>query len=183
MTMAYKTPKEIKKFLLGRQNEIIKLDLSGGLNPQHGFINIDYVPSKNVDIVFDLQKYPWPLPEDFATLIMAGGVVSHISRENFGFIKFMDECWKALKLDGQLMISTPYAGTTAFWTEPTNVNGCTAQTWMYFDPLAGDGNGNPYNLYKRYKPKPWKIERCFFQADGNIEVLLSKRREDPSYTK
>lgn len=181
--MSYSKPQDIKKFIDGRKGEIIKLDLNGSNNPQHGFINIDYVPSKEVDIVFDLQKYPWPMPQGFATLVMAGGVVSHIHRENKGFIKFMDEVWKTLKVEGQLMISTPYAGSTGFWSEPTNVNGCTAQTWIYFDPLAKDHNGNLYNFYKRYKPKPWKIERCFFQPDGNIEVLLSKRKEDPSYTK
>ena len=134
-------------------------------------------------LVFDLQKYPWPLPKEVATLIMAGQVISHVNRENFGFIKFMDECWKVLKYDGQLMISTPYAGTAAFWADPANVNGCTENTWPYFDPLAKNVAGNMYNLYPKYKPKPWKIEKCFFQPDGNMEILLSKRREDISYTK
>ena len=173
--MSHKTPQEIRRFLEGRKDEIIKLDLSGHIDPQHGFINIDDVDAKGVDIVFDLQKYPWPLPQEFATVIVAGKVISHISRENKGFLKFMDECWKALKYDGQLMISTPYAGNTAFWSEPTNINGCTAHTWSYFDPLAVNG------LYRRYRPLPWKIDRCFYQVDGNMEVLLSKRRKDKSY--
>ena len=175
--MIYSDQKSIKKFLDGRRNEVIKLDLAGALNPQPGFINIDYVGAKGVDIVFDLQKYPWPLPKEVATLIMAGNVISHVSREHFGFIKFMDECWKVLKADGQMMISTAYAGSTGFYSDPTNVNGVTSHTWSYFDPMAVNG------LYKRYKPLPWKVERCFFQVDGNIEVLLTKRREDPSYKK
>ncbi len=177
--MSHKTPKEIESFLRGRKDEIIKLDLNGSLNSQHGFINIDYVDAKNVDIVFDLQKYPWPLPKEVATLVMAGGVIGHINKENFGFIRFMDEIWKVLKIDGQLLISTPYGGSAGFWADPTNVNGCTEHTWNYFDPLS------PTGLYKRYKPKPWKIEpnKLFFQPDGNMEILLTKRREDPSYLK
>lgn len=181
--MSYSKPQEIKKFLDGRKNEIIKIDLSGSIEPQHGFINVDYVPSKNVDIVFDLQKYPWPMPEGIATLIVAGGIISHINRENFGFIKFMDECWKVLRVGGQIMISTPYAVSTGFWTDPTNVNGCTEHTWSYFDPLATNLTGQQVNLYRKYKPLPWKKEKCFFQSDGNMEVLLSKRAKDSSYLK
>jgi hypothetical protein len=113
----------------------------------------------------------WNYKNNSVTLLMAGHVIEHISRENSGFIKFMNEAWRVLKIGGQFLISTPYAGSTGFWADPTHVNGCVPQTFYYFDPE------NPTKLYDAYKPKPWKIERCVWQADGNLEILLIKRNE------
>ncbi len=54
--------------------------------------------------------------------------------------------------------------------DPTHVNGCTMQTWSFFDP---EGVGGA--LYNKYKPKPWKLESCYVQTQATMEVLLRKR--------
>ncbi len=134
--------------------KVIKVDL--GLNPQPGFTFIDG------------RKKKFPLKDNSVTLLSSANLVEKINPADKGFIKFMDECWRVLKIDGQFRIITPYAGSMGFWADPTNVNGCNAQTWFYFDPTSKTG------LYNAYKPRPWKINQCFFQSDGNMEVLLSK---------
>ena len=90
----------------------------------------------------------------------------------------MDEMWRVLKYEGQLLISTPYAGSVEWWADPMNINGVNPKTWEYFDPLAINSS-----LYKIYKPKPWKILNICFQVNGKMETLLEKRRIDPSYSK
>ena len=167
--MAHKIPKYVKKLLSKQKNGLIKIDLGGGKNPQNKFINIDRRRLKNVDIVHDLETTPWPLPDNCATLVMASHIVEHINPAKEGFIKFMDECWRVLKIGGQMMIATPYAGSEGYWSDPTHCNPCTVQTWGYFDPE------NTGNLYEVYKPKPWRVVQCFFQSNGNMEVLLQKR--------
>jgi predicted SAM-dependent methyltransferase len=161
-----------------KDDEIVKIDLGGGLNPQKGFITMDPRNLKGVDFVHGYENYPWPFGDHTATLIKASFVVEKINPANNGFIKFMNECWRILKTGGQLMISTPYAGSQSYWSDPTNINGCTAHTWEWFDPL------HPANHYKDYKPLPWEITKGpFFQSDGLLEVLLVKRMIDPSYKK
>jgi len=170
-----RVPKYVKKLLARDENGLVKIDLGGGSNPQPGFINIDYRKLKTVDIVQDLEQAPWPLPECCATLIVAGHLVEHINPAKGGFIKFMDECWRILKYGGQMMITTPYAGSRGYWTDPTHCNPCTIETWAYFDPM------HPLKAYSIYKPKPWAITKGFYRMDGNMEVLLTKRRIDKSY--
>ena len=170
-------PEKIKNLLKSRQGEVLRIDLGCGQDKQAGFISIDKRSLPGVDIVHDLEDLPYPIPENSITLIKAGHVVEKINPLNQGFLKFMDEMWRMLKYDGQLLISTYYAGSAGYWGDPCNVNGCTQHTWYYFDPLDRSG------LYKVYKPKPWKIEKTFANPDGVMEVLLVKRRLDPSYNK
>jgi len=159
----------------------ILLDIGGGEHPQKGFVNMDIRDLDTVDVVHDFEEFPWPLPDESCLRAIASHVVEHINPAKFGMIKFMDEIWRVLKFDGQLMISTPYAGSKGYWQDPTHMNPCNEITFAYFDPLAvtayGDGT-----LYKIYKPKPWRItERFFWDVAGNMEIVLEKRREDRSY--
>lgn len=172
-----KTSPSVARILASRKNEIIKIDLGCGEHKPEGFIGMDVRKLPGVDVVHDMEKTPWPFPDGCATLLSASHVVEHIDPRAFGFIKFMDEAWRVLKPEGQFRIATPYAGSTGYWSDPTHVNPCTHHTFHYFDPLQ------PTGLYKEYKPKPWKIEQLYWSPDGNMEVLLSKRREDPSYKK
>jgi predicted SAM-dependent methyltransferase len=165
----------MKKTLIAAQ-EILKLDIGCGPNKEQGFIGIDSKQYPGVDFVHDIETYPWPFPDNSFTLLSASHYIAHINPLNTGFIRFMNECWRVLKPGGQFRIVTPYAGSTAYWSDPANVNGTTAHTWHYFDPMQATG------LYKRHMPKPWKIDACYYQPDGNMEVLLTKRREDYSYT-
>lgn len=157
-----------------KSKEVIKIDLGCGANKQPGFIGIDIRKLPGVDIVHDIETYPWPLPSDCASLVMASHIVEHINPHKGNFIKFMNEAWRVLKYEGQMMIVTPYAGSIGYYSDPTHVNPCTHFTWRYFDPMYPD-------TYGVYRPLPWKIQNCFFRQDGNMEVLLVKRRIDKSY--
>lgn len=175
--MKLATTAQVKKLLAQHEGEILKLDIGCGGNKYEDHIGIDFVAQKGVDIVWDLTKTPWPIPDNTFTLVSASHVLEHIPRENGVFIDVMNECWRVLKYDGQMRIAVPFAGSTMFWADPTHVNGIVPQTFHYFDPLA------PMKTYHVYKPKPWKIEQCYWQPDGILECLLTKRREDKSYGK
>jgi SAM-dependent methyltransferase len=98
-----------------------------------------------------------------------------------GFVRFMDEVWRTLKPGGQFISTFPYGGSTGYWQDPTHVNPITHVTLAYFDPLARDSSENLYHLYTIYRPKPWKIIRCFYDTNGFVEVAMEKRLIDKSY--
>lgn len=174
--MAKKMSRRDISVLLKKHKHGIKIDLGGGANPQPGFLNIDMRDLPQVDIVQDLEIQPWPLPDGCAELVMASHLLEHINPAKFGFIRFMDEIWRILKPGGQLMASFPYAGSPGYWQDPTHVNGITERTIAYFDPLEAGGH-----LYRIYKPMPWKIVYNSWSCVGNMEIVLEKRKPDPSY--
>jgi SAM-dependent methyltransferase len=98
-----------------------------------------------------------------------------------GLISFMDEAWRVLKPGGQAQHVFPYAGSNGYWMDPTHLNPMTHVTMAYFDPLAKDSSGHLYNLYTIYRPKPWKLLRCYYDTVGFTEICMERREIDPSY--
>jgi SAM-dependent methyltransferase len=170
------TPK-VKQLLALHKGEILKLDIGCGDNKLEGHIGLDFKQFPGVDVVHDMRVFPWPFPDETFTLISASHVLEHIPRENGVFIDVMNEIWRVLKKDGQFRIAVPYGGSTLYYGDPTHINPIVPQTFHYFDPLAS------MKTFHVYKPKPWAITQMFWQPEGTIECLLTKRREDPSYGK
>lgn len=208
-----KSKKVIKKktqidVLLEKHNQGIRLDIGCGKNKQKGFVGMDFRPDEEVDIVQDLTKFPWSLPDESVSLATASHVLEHINpaspdpkliglidlllkkkmitiqeaksyigeHKNFGtFIRFMDEVWRILKTDGQFGFVVPYAGSAGYWQDPTHINPITEATIAYFDPL------DQSKLWYIYRPKPWKTINNNWNTNGNLEVLLTKRKIDKSY--
>jgi SAM-dependent methyltransferase len=168
-----KIPKHIQEILNKKKDEVIKLDLGCANHCPEGFIGMDLEAHPGV-IVQDLENFPWKFPSETATLITAGHLVEHIEPHKGVFIKFMNEAWRVLKYGGQFYISTPYAGSRGYYADPTHCNPCSKDTWGYFDPL------NP-TLYDIYRPLPWQVKNITFQVEGNMEILLVKRRIDKKY--
>lgn len=152
----------------------IQLDVGCGGN-KHGpdWTGIDKRPLDGVDIVHDLEVFPWPLEDESVIRAIASHVVEHINPAGGIFLSFMDEVWRVLVPDGQFAIAAPHGSSQGYLQDPTHCNPCNQNTWAYFDPEALDGM-----LYNIYQPKPWKIERLYWSPAGNIEVILRKRNDN-----
>lgn len=156
----------------------IRLDIGCGANKQDGFVGLDIREMPNVDIVQDVEQFPWALPNECVRTALASHLVEHINPHKGVFMQFMDEVWRIMKPYGKFIIVTPYAGSFGYFQDPTHVNPCNEATWMYFAPEAENGA-----LYDIYKPKPWRIEHCSYATSGNMETILVKLPEDPTFDK
>ena len=158
----------------------IKIDLGCGANKQDGFFGIDLFKLPGVDLVWDLEKTPYPLPSDCASLLLASHIVEHINPHKGKFIEVMNEWWRLLQVGGQLMIATPYAGSFGYFKDTKHCNPCNEATWSYSDPETNPQT-DPDRLWGFYKPKPWKIVQNVWKSYGNIEILLEKREDKKEY--
>jgi len=143
------------------------LDIGCRDRKQYNFIGIDSRPLPGVDIVHDLEKFPYPIDPECCLTIKCAHVIEHI--KPWLVIDFMNELWRMLVLNGQLMITAPYANSKGYLQDPTHITQITEQTWMYFDQVMP--------LYNHYRPKPWRVEHISFKPDGNIEAVLKKVAE------
>lgn len=147
----------------------ILLNIGSGETTIPNFVNLDKRPLPNVDIVHDLETFPYPLPDECCLTIVGSHIIEHI--KPWLMIDVMNELWRIMKPNGQLALSMPYGVNSFFVQDPTHCNPCNERTWQYFDP--------DYPLYQIYKPKPWSIEKGFpvYQVNGMLEVVLRKRKE------
>jgi len=159
--------KEIKKGIL--------LDVGCGENKQRGFIGMDKRPLDGVDIIHDLEVFPYPLENESCFTIVGSHIVEHI--KPWLMLDFMNELWRIMVDDGQLALAHPYGISSPFVQDPTHCNPCNEVTWRYFDYR--------HALYTIYKPKPWILEKGYpsWQNTGNMNVLLRKVKEIPSEKK
>lgn len=171
-------PKDIEKLL--KEKSGIRLDIGGGNTPNPGFVNIDMLPLKTVDIVWDLEETPWPLPDECVITATASHVLEHINPHKGVFINVMNEIWRVLKPGGQFALVVPHASSPGYQQDPTHCNMINETTFHYFDPDPENKTMGP-QLYNFYKPKPWKIIRQYYSPQANLEVLLEKRPWDKSY--
>lgn len=111
----------------------MRLDLGGGLAPAPGHINIDIISA--ADLVWDLNqglpdeimfaKGQWPEPVEG---IRCMHVIEHLDT----IIPLMNDCFMVMKSGAELEISTPLAGTTEFWQDPTHKKGYVRESFLYF---------------------------------------------------
>jgi SAM-dependent methyltransferase len=154
----------------------IRLDIGCGANKQNGinggWVGLDARPLPGVDIVHNVEVTPWPLPDDCVLCAVASHLVEHINPAGGGFLRFMDEVWRVLKVGGEFAIVMPHGRSDGFLQDPTHCNPRNEVTWAYFDPEEHVAGGQ---LWRIYQPKPWQIKVLTWSPAGNMEVVLVKR--------
>ena len=143
----------------------MKLNLGCGNNYLDGYINVDINHKVKCDVSMDFEKGKFPWKSGEVDEIIAEMVVEHI----WNIDHFMNECWRVLKKGGQMLITTPTAGTIAYWKDPTHVKGFVEQTFRYY----ADWNTDAAN-----KRKTWNIVHIYTYMPGDenefIECLMEK---------
>lgn len=158
----------------------IKLDIGCGDKSRQGFVGLDKRDLDNVDIVWDVEDIPWPLPDECVIASVCQHLVEHLNPHGGSFIDFMNEVWRITRSEGQIAIVTPYGMNDVYIADPTHCNPCNELTWAYFDPEEKHQQGV---LYRVYRPNPWKIESCTYNTQGNMEVVMRKREWKKEYEK
>ena len=136
---------------------------------REGFYSIDNRAGNGADLVHDLECFPYPLPNSAAVQIFMGHAVNRISPARFGLIRLMNELWRLLVPNGELLIVSYYGCNQRYTADPCACNPLTEQTFAYFDPAHKSG------LWQVFQPQPWAIRDLAWAVDGNLEVLLGKR--------
>lgn len=141
------------------------LDIGLTDTKQPNFLRMAARKAPDVDIVHDLEAFPWPLEDSACLIILAPHVVEHI--KPWLVVPWMNELWRVMKPNGQLALSTPYAGSPSWHQDPTHCTGFTELSFCYFAPQFKD-------LYAVHQPQPWTIEKGspVWKSEGNIECLL-----------
>ena len=148
----------------------IRLDVGCGIFKQKGFVGLDIRKQENVDIVHDVQKFPWPIPDNVCFQILMAHLWEHIEPK-YRF-QLMDELWRICRWDGQLLISAPHDGSFLAAAHPAHYMCPNSATFQFFDP--------DYQLWQSCsykKPLPWKLIRNDPNLAGCIEIIMEPRKD------
>ena len=87
-----------------KTNNLRKLNLGCGRDIKKGYINIDKAKIPGVDVVHNLNKYPWPFKDNYFDEIYARDFIEHT--ENL--VKTMKEISRVSKNNAKLRLIVPY---------------------------------------------------------------------------
>ena len=104
-----------------------KLNLGCGRFKKKDFINIDINPETNPDILHDLNKLPYPFPDDSFSVITADHVLEHLNTP----FEIMRELHRILRLHGKLIIRVPHFSRG--FTHPDHKRGFDVSFPLYFN--------------------------------------------------
>ena len=143
----------------------MKLNLGAGSRPKSGFVNLDKKAYKGIQVVHNLDIFPWPLEAESFDEIRAIDVFEHL----IYFTEAMDECWRILMPGGLLIIQGPLAGSRNHYLDPTHRRGFLSNSLDMFDPSTQRGQ------HYAYGEGNWKIlQKQEIVAGKTVQFKLRK---------
>ena len=126
------------------------LDLGCGPNKTPGAIGLDKAKIQGVDIVHDLEKFPYPFKDNEIDKVISTHCVEHIDN----FVGLMEEIHRICKPNAEIKFIVPYYTSKDFFTDFTHKHAFTEHTFNYFD------DNHPYSYYSKAR---FKVEHVKFQ--------------------
>ena len=84
--------------------KLVKINLGSAGYKKEGYINVDWLSLVKPEVEHDLNKYPYPFPDNYADLIEATHVLEHLDRP----FEVMKEIHRILKPGGKFIMKVPH---------------------------------------------------------------------------
>lgn len=143
------------------EDKIKKLNLGCGEFKKEGYINLDYVPSLNPDVIHNLNEFPYPFPENYFNLIEADHVLEHLENP----FEVMKELHRISENEGRIIIRVPHFSRG--FTHPEHKRGFNVTFPLYFNPSFKGG-------YMGIEFKLKKTKLTYFAQHYLYKSVLSK---------
>ena len=104
----------MKKLNLGCNDIILK-----------GYINLDINKREGVDVIHDLNKFPYPFKDNSVDEILMNHLLEHLKYP----VEVLKECNRILKINGILKIEVPYYKNIGAFVDLTHINFFTEKTF------------------------------------------------------
>ncbi len=111
----------------------MKLNLGCGNKTIEGFVNVDKFPTAATDVVFDLEKTPWPWESDSVDEIRFIHSLEHMGRDTDTYLNIFKEIYRVCRKDAVVVIHVPHPRHDDFLGDPTHVRPITPQSLTLFD--------------------------------------------------
>jgi SAM-dependent methyltransferase len=110
------------------------LDLGCGLRKRPGALGIDVNPRSHADVLHDLNRFPYPFPDDHFDEIFCDNIIEHLD----DFLKVMEELHRIAKPSALVTIVVPFYPHQQAHTDPTHRHFFGVHSFDYF--IGGTAN-------------------------------------------
>jgi SAM-dependent methyltransferase len=106
------------------------LHIGCGPSSKDGDVGIDILDGPAVDIVHDLNRFPWPIDDEQFDVILCKDVLEHL----IDIPGVLREISRVARDGATIHISVPTGSSPDLFTDPTHIRGFGHRSFDYFDP-------------------------------------------------
>ena len=106
-----------------------RLNLGCGMTRLDGFMGVDRIPADSVDVVHDLDQFPYPWPDSSVEEILMDNTLEHLD----DVVAVIEELHRILVPGGRAIIIVPYAKSDGAFVDPTHKHFFIERSLDYFD--------------------------------------------------
>lgn len=144
-------------------NKSLKLHLGCGNDIKPGFVNLDSVKLPGVDIVHNLEKFPWPFKDNSFEHIISISTLEHLSN----LIKVMEEIHRISKNNAIVEIRVPHFASLGAFKDPTHK---LFFSYYSFDYFTKDFD---YNFYTNARFEVVKRKILYGKIFKPLEIIAN----------
>jgi SAM-dependent methyltransferase len=126
-----------------------KLNMGCGTDIKSDYINLDMVPLKGVNVVHDLNKFPYPFEDDTFEEICCINVLEHLPNT----VKVMEELYRIGANGCKVYIRVPFWNSYFTYADPTHEKGFHKMQFEFFDITKEAYKNRYYYTKARFKIK------------------------------
>jgi SAM-dependent methyltransferase len=122
-----------------------KLNFGCGKKIMGGYINLDIAPLEGVDVVHNIDEFPYPFDDNSFEVVYANSVLEHVK----DLPQVMRELHRILEPGGKLVGGVPWFNYSGAFGDPTHKYFFTLETFRYFDvdsPYFYESNGGSWKI-------------------------------------
>lgn len=126
-----------------------------GFDIKEGYVNLDMRKKEGVDVVHDLNKFPYPFKDNTFDYIYCVRTLEHLD----DIVRIMEEVYRILKPGGRIFVRVPYFNHFNTYRDFTHRHAFTLDSFDAFSvdyKITIDPNGKGGNTYF-YSDKRFKI--------------------------
>lgn len=154
---------------------MVVLDLGCGLNKKSNATGVDCRPLPGVDVVHDLNQFPYPFPDDYADEVHLTHVLEHLVNP----VAALQEVWRICRPGAHVHIRVPHYTGPFAWNDLTHLRCFSSSSFDYFG-----GNDYSYYTHARYRVRSLRLKyfrepsyRWLYNVWGSIvQSLLDRHR-------
>jgi predicted SAM-dependent methyltransferase len=139
------------------------LDLGCGTRKHEGAIGVDINPGAAVDIVHDLDCFPYPFEDSSFDEIHIDNVLEHLA----DVVGTLEELHRISKTGGLVVVHVPYFRAKWAFIDPTHRHFFTTESFTYFDPAHIHSTVYPYSAIR------FRTERVVFNERVKRGILTA----------
>jgi SAM-dependent methyltransferase len=151
-----------------------RLQLGCGLDIREGWVNLDIAPLSGVDVVHDLDAFPWPFEDASFDFIECIDILEHLN----DLPAAMREIHRILAPGGRIRIAGPHFTSYTVPTDPTHRRAFAINTFEFFTSRSFLGRGYYFDFsYAVVETRVIRFQRVRYQPwNWLIEPLINSHR-------